>query len=150
MRHIQDGLCPTDMVYLPGLNSLNARTTVRFADQSYNCLGSSRPVIVVRDLATVPKLVSALCCALLLGAPARADNDGSTESQPGNPILKPLTIDDDKYWQSNIPAKNQQGVLTLNAAIQEAAVKNKDVLEAGLQVSRFKWDYIGQRNRQIA
>ena len=68
-------------------------------------------------------------------------------SRPSTQLLSPVTIDD-KYLRTEIPGDNQPGTITLHGAVQEAAVHNRDVLKAGLEVSRFKWDYwAAQSNR---
>jgi outer membrane protein TolC len=63
-------------------------------------------------------------------------------------LLSPLTIDD-KYLHNDIPAQNQPGTLTLHGAVEEAVVHNRDVREANLQVSRFKWDHLASEAARL-
>jgi len=93
-------------------------------------------------------LVSALCCLLFLVGSARAENDIRDTLPAKNQIFAPVTIDD-KYLLNDIPAKNPQGTLTLRGAVEDAAVHNKEVLQANLEVSRFKWDYLASETSRL-
>src|SRR5262249_8029367 len=48
-----------------------------------------------------------------------------------------------------IPARSTGGTLTLRGAVQEASTHNKEVREANLQVSRFKWDYLAKESTRL-
>jgi len=99
-------------------------------------------------LTSLKKLAPALCCLILSAAPAEADGDNPQPLLRQNQALSPLTIDD-KYLQNDIPAKNQLGTLTLHGAVEEASLHNRDVREANLQVSRFKWDYLAAETNRL-
>ncbi len=99
-------------------------------------------------LAILKILAPALCCIILSAAPALADGDNPQPLSRKNQTLSPLTIDD-KYLQNDIPARNQLGTLTLHGAVEEASLHNKDVREANLQVSRFKWDYLAAQTNRL-
>ena len=86
------------------------------------------------------KLFPVLCC-LILSVASRANSDNPDVPSRKDQVLSPLTLDE-KYLQNGIPEKTEQGTLTLHGAVEEATVHNRDVLEAHLQVARFKWDYL--------
>jgi outer membrane protein TolC len=62
-------------------------------------------------------------------------------SRAKNELLSPMTLDE-RYGRNEIPAERLQGTITLNRAVEEAAAHNKEVREANLQISRYKWDYL--------
>jgi len=95
------------------------------------------------------RIVSGLCSLTILTGSARAaDNDKPVSASARSQLLSPLTIDD-KYLPNEIPARNPSGTLTLRGAVAESAVHNKDVQEATLQVSRFKWDYLAAETNRL-
>jgi len=84
----------------------------------------------------------ALCCIYWFQLTVAARAEDAPASRVRSQLLSPVTIDQ-TYSRSDIPAENSQGTITLRGAVSEAAVHNKEVLEARLQVSRFKWDTRG-------
>jgi len=63
-------------------------------------------------------------------------------------LLSPVTIDE-KYQRKEIPAESGGGAITLRGAVTEAAIHNREVREASLEVSRFKWDYLAVETRRL-
>ena len=99
---------------------------------------------LMRWLTTGQNVLPALCCLVFFGGIAQASADPIDSAVNKDQVFKPVTIDD-KYSQNEIRAKTDHGLLTLHGAVQEADDHNKEVLEARLQVSRFKWDRIARR-----
>jgi outer membrane protein TolC len=92
-------------------------------------------------------------CWFLLTGVVRGENAGpASELKPElrarNRLLAPLTIDE-KYSTNQIPAENSPGTITLRGAVSEASVHNKEVREARLQVSRFKWDSLAVETTRL-
>jgi outer membrane protein TolC len=85
---------------------------------------------------------------ILFATTARAQGDKPPATADLSRDFSPVTIDD-KYLQNNLPAKETKGMVTLHGAVEEAATHNKDVLEANLQVSRFKWDYLAAQTNRL-
>jgi outer membrane protein len=96
----------------------------------------------------VPPSASASSPASAPTTVSAAATPSASASGSNAALLSPLTIDE-KYLHNDIPPANQQGTLTLHGAVQEAAVHNRDVLEANLQVSRFKWDYLAAETNRL-
>jgi outer membrane protein TolC len=99
-------------------------------------------------LTTWQNVLPALCCVIFYSGIAQAGAETTDATVDKNQAIKPLTIDD-KYSQNAIQAKTGQGLLTLHGAVQEANDHNREVLEARLQVSRFKWDYISKETDRL-
>jgi outer membrane protein len=104
-------------------------------------------------------LLLALWCVwwLLLPCGVSAENadvlsdyykDPTGNSRAKNQLLAPLTIDD-RYLRKEIPSADTHSTITLRGAVTEAAVHNKEVREARLQVSRFKWDYLAAETNRL-
>src|ERR1700676_2836609 len=68
------------------------------------------------------------------------DKKAPQDSRASKQLLPPLMINE-KYLRSEIPAEDSKGPMTLHGAVTEAAVHNKDVQGARLQVSQLKWSY---------
>lgn len=92
-------------------------------------------------------LFAVFCCWIFIVFPVQADTD-TRDLFPKYRVLSPLRIDD-KYLGNEIPAEEPKGTLTLHGAVQEAAMHNRDILKASLEVSRSKWDYIAQETKRL-
>ena len=103
---------------------------------------------LMRWLTTCREALPALCCLFFAGAVAQASAETTDSAANQDQFFKPVTIDD-KYFKNEIPAKSDQGLLTLHGAVEEANDHNREVLEARLQVSRFKWDYIAKETNRL-
>ncbi len=82
--------------------------------------------------------------------PVSSNDYGQTidNSQKELRLLSPLAIDQ-RYTSNEIPAIDSKSTITLRGAVIEAAAHNKEVLEAHLQVSRFKWDYLAAQTSRL-
>jgi outer membrane protein len=67
-------------------------------------------------------------------------NEPTDNSRAKTQLSSPLKVDD-KYLHNEIPNETGPSTITLKGAVTEAATHNKDIKEASLEVSRFKWDY---------
>src|ERR1700722_18005946 len=94
------------------------------------------------------QVIPALSCLVLLLSAAQAQDEKNPPSSSKGQLLSPVVIDD-KYLSNDIQAKSPQGTLTLRGAVADAAVHNKDVLKANLEVSRFKWDYLAAETSRL-
>jgi outer membrane protein TolC len=96
---------------------------------------------LVRFAGLFKTVASALCCSILVAPPFALAQDKQAGVHFGkDKLLTPIIIDE-KYLQRAIPAQGSQGTLTLREAVEEAALSNRDVRKASLEVSRFRWDY---------
>jgi outer membrane protein TolC len=127
--------------------------SVALQRKAYNCLSLPAPFLSAMEIAMCSLtgwgiIVSCLCSlTFLAGAASAADLDKPAPSARGQ-LLSPLTLDD-RYLPDEIPARNPSGTLTLRGAVAESAVHNKEVLEASLEVSRFKWDYLASETNRL-
>src|SRR5262249_42378835 len=103
--------------------------------------------------------ILAHCCACFVlsasgasaektGAKSDFFNEPTSSSRARTQLLSPVTIDE-KYLQNEIPAESAGGAITLRGAVTEAAIHNKEVQEARLEVSRFKWDYLSVETSRL-
>jgi len=127
-------------------------------------IGNLFPLLSLMDspipsLTKYRHLLLALFCVWWLLSPSgvRAENgdvlsdyhkDPTGNSRAKNQLLAPLTIDD-RYLQKQIPAEDSRGTVSLQGAVTEATAHNKEVLEARLQVSRFKLDYLAAETNRL-
>jgi outer membrane protein len=75
-------------------------------------------------------------------------NEPTDNSRAKTQLLSPLKVDN-KYLHNEIPNETGQSTITLKGAVTEAATHNKDIKEASLEVSRFKWDYLAAQTNRL-
>lgn len=97
-------------------------------------------------------MFSTVACVLWANVAMADDTSASTalsgKSRADNEQLTPFRLDD-KYLRNDIPNDGSQDTLTLKGAVEVAATRNKDVQEAKLQVSRYKWEYLATQSSRL-
>ncbi|HEY9772395.1 MAG TPA: TolC family protein [Planktothrix sp.] len=100
-------------------------------------------------------LAHAACLAFIaiqIGIPSAAvalDDQTVVNKDLADPQLRPIDINDD-YKRSDIPGSTDtSGKLPLKGAIEIATDNNRDLKEAQLEVSRFKWDILAAESQRL-
>jgi outer membrane protein TolC len=125
------------------------------------CAPSHRSLLggLMRSLTKLCHFVLPLCstCWLLAAGGVRAQNadaladypkETTRDSRARKQLLSPMTIDE-KYLGNGISAEVSQSTLTLCGAVAESAVHNKEVQEARLEISRYRWEFFSAETNRL-